>query len=625
MTADPQNLRRFKKLDHISHILKRPDTYIGSIFPLETSTFIVSLDGEVSWANLTYSPALLKIFDEVIQNCYDHSKRPEGKHINKIDVTINQITGEITVMDNGGIPVAKHPDLNQYIPDLIFGELMSGENYNEDEGQEREGAGTNGLGSKLTNIYSTQFKIETADGKKRYEKTYSDNRRTDGEEKLGASSLKYTKISFIPDYAKLNTQLDLDNIGMMIRRVYEIAAAMPGVAVTLNSKKLDVKDFETFAKKFSDQVLFTSNDMWRVALLPTGEEEGFRQLSLVNGTSTKNGGPHIDYIMDQVVSGIREYIKKKTKQDIKPSDLKNHFMVMIDATIINPRFTGQTKDILATPISRFGTSFRLDEKYIKRLLASPMVASILEWAERKKELDDARAAAAAQKANQKASLKHILKYEPANEKLDRSQCTLFICEGESAKNPLISARNPKLHGVYPLQGKPMNVRGKSKATIMANTELSDLMQILGLTLGFKGDKSELRYGRLAICADQDMDGHHVCGLTLNDFRVLWPQLVEQGFLYKMETPIIRVTMKGKTHEFFSEADFHVWAKGKTGFSQTYLKGLGGNTTDHFKKFMHDEQYLVPLTIVDESDDAALLVAFDETDSAADRRKQWLYS
>lgn len=170
MTADPQNLRRYKKLDHISHILKRPDTYIGSIFPLETSTFIVSLDGEVSWSNLTYSPALLKIFDEVIQNCYDHSKRPEGKHINKIDVTINQITGEITVTDNGGIPVAKHPDLGQYIPDMIFGELMSGENYNEDEGQEREGAGTNGLGSKLTNIYSTQFKVETADGKNRYEK-----------------------------------------------------------------------------------------------------------------------------------------------------------------------------------------------------------------------------------------------------------------------------------------------------------------------------------------------------------------------------------------------------------------------------------------------------------------------
>jgi DNA topoisomerase-2 len=200
---------------------------------------------------------------------------------------------------------------------------------------------------------------------------------------------------------------------------------------------------------------------------------------------------------------------------------------------------------------------------------------------------------------------------------------LFIAEGDSAAKPLQSARNPEFHGIYPLKGKPMNVRERKLKDLIENEELSSLMKIIGLQFGVEPMLSELRYKQLIIAADQDLDGYHLCGLIINMFYYLWPGLVKKGFLVKLQTPIVRVVQAKKEIDFMSLEDFEEWKKVQTKpFQSNYLKGLGSNNTKYLKEYMFNEKYMLPIVYKDEEDALALDIAFDK--SKADERKAYIY-
>lgn len=613
-------------LDEIDMMLHRPDTFVGSIEQKTIQSYIFEDVGATPvFRNITYSPALLKLFDEVLQNCYDHSKRPEGKHLTRIDVNINQMMGMISVGDNAGVPVVKHPKAAEdpkkydfYIPCIIWGQLRSSTNYNDED--KREGGGRNGLGAKLTNIFSTLFKVETSDGKTKYEKTYENNRRVESEPKITSiKQARGTKISFIPDYDTLNCHLDSNNYGMIVTRIYEIAACAPHIDIYLNGTKVDVKGFEKFVGKFGDEYLYTENEHWRIGVHHSGQD-GFKHISFCNATHTWQGGTHVDYIANQLVEGVREYVKKKTKQDVKPADIKNHFFLMVDATVYNPRFSSQTKEHMNLAVSSFGTNIRLDDKFINKLIKSPIVAEIVEWAINRKKLQDMADLKKLNKEAAKASVKDIPKYEPASQRDKREECTLFICEGDSAANPLISARDPKKHGVFALKGKMLNMGNAKMDAIKKNEEIQNLMKALGLEFGDQS-ASNLRYGKIVLATDADMDGMHIRALAINNFFHYWRGILQDGRLYYLNTPIIRVT-KGKDKlEFFSFEDFEAWRAKATGkFEVKYLKGLGGHGTADFKKYMFEDKYIVPLSYADDDQaDEFLELAFGD----ANDKKVWL--
>lgn len=611
------DLTKFKLLDELDMILLRPDTFVGAMEPKTINSYIFKDNGaDPEFRDITYNPALWKIFDEVLQNCYDQSKRPEGKNLTKIEVTADPITGLISIYDNSGIPVLKHPEHDMYIPCMIFGMLRSSSNY--DDSEQREGGGRNGLGSKLTNIFSTFFKVETCDGKNKYEKTYENNRRQESEPKITKGTTRGTRITFSPDYDRLGCGLDEDNYGMIVTRVYEIAACMPGVDVTLNGKKVDVKGFEKFVAKFGAGYLYTENSHWRIGLHHAGSD-GFRHISFCNATHTWLGGTHVDYLTDQLTYGIRDYIKKKTKQDVKPADIKNHFFLMVDCTVFNPKFSSQTKEHMNLAIKDYGTTFRFDEKFFKKLIKSPIVEEIIEWALNRKKLQDMADERRLGKEAAKTSPKSIDKYEPASQRQNREECTLFICEGDSAANPLISARDPKKHGVFALKGKPLNMGNAKIEQIKKNVEIQNLMAALGLD--FSGKLDNLRYGRVVLSTDADMDGMHIRGLNLYNFLQKWPELLTSGRVFFLNTPVIRV-LKGKDkYEFFSEDEYEKWwaVNGNAKCTVKYLKGLGGNSTADFKKYMFEEQYIIPLTMDDQDDYDMLNLAFGD----ADTKKGWL--
>lgn len=610
----------YRKLTEIEHVLQRPGRYLGTTAASTQNTYLIK-NNKVVWGDVNYSPAFLKLFDEIISNSADFSKRPEGKHLNKIEVEIDRKTGSISIFDNGGIPVVKHTEYNQYVPDMIFGELRSGSNFNDDE--ESTGTGQNGEGSTLTNIFSKEFTVDTADGKNRFLCTYHDNMSHKDVPKVTKSSKSYTKITYIPDYTRLNITLDDDHVSILERRVYEIAATNPHIKVYLNGTLINFKSFNDFTKLFSENKIDFGNDRMQISLFHS--KNGFQQIGFVNSTNVFQGGTHVEYISDQIISGVRDYIKKKTKQDIKPSEIKNHFFLITNSTINNPRYNSQTKEKLETQPKDYGFTYKIDEKTIKKIIKSDVIEEIILWAEHKQMMQDLKDLANKNKdlANSKGNmLRDITKYEPATSKV-RNKCVLFITEGDSAGKALQSARDPSIHGIYPLKGKPMNVRGKKLTDLIENKELNELMKIIGLQFGKEPFIYELRYSKLVISADQDLDGFHLCGLLIDTFQQLWPGLIKQGFLVKLQTPIVRVNQGKQEIDFMSLEDFKNWeAKQTKSFTSNYLKGLGSNDTKYFKQYMFQEKYMSPIKFKDKEDADALDIAFDKT--KADDRKRFIY-
>lgn len=621
MKAQKTVEERFKKLTEVEHVLKRPGRYIGVTEPKPIETWTI-VNGEVSWREVTYSPAFLKLFDEIISNSADFSKTPEGKHVNKIEVTVDQAKGTISVFDNGGIPVVKHAEYDQYVPDMIFGELRSGSNFDDED--DSVTTGQNGEGSTLTNIFSTEFIVDTADGKNRFLCGYYDNLHRRDTPKVTKSSKNYTQITYKPDYEKLGVTLDADHMTMLERRVYEIAATNTHLKVYLNGKHINFKAFKDFVGMFSPNAINFGNGRFEAAVFHS--KNGFQQINFVNSTNVFQGGTHIDGLMNTIVAGIREHIKKKTKQDIKPSDIKNHFFLMGTFTINNPRYNSQTKEFLQTPVKDFGMTMDVPDKVIQQIIKSEIVQEIIEWAENKKALEDLAALKKKNKDLDKtgnAALRAITKYETATSK-DRKKCTLFIAEGDSAAKALQSARDPEFHGIFPLKGKPVNVRGMKIKQLLENKELESLMTIIGLQFGVDHKLSDLRYTELVVATDQDLDGFHLCGLLFNMFQELWPSLLKQGFLFKLQTPIVRVIQNKKEIEFIYLDEFNKWEQKQTknNYTATYLKGLGSNDTKYFKKYMFETQYKVPIVFKGAIDKQALDIAFDST--KADDRKKFIY-
>ena len=624
---------KFKKLDEISHVLLRPGRYIGSINPHTATTWVVGskprnpeepldLIQAMVQNEITWNPALLKIFDEVISNSVDFSKTAEGAHVTSIKVEVNKETGELSVWDDGGIVVKKHSEYDQYVPEMIF-ELRSGSNF--DDADDSVLTGQNGEGAALTSIFSTQFTVETSDGKKKFLQTHTDNSRKKTVPKISDSSKHYTKISFIPDYEKFGMKgLDEGNYERLVKRVYDVAGCNPKLRVFLNGEQIRIKSFEDYIKLYTEEFVFEENAAWKVGVAHS--DDGFHHISFVNGTETLIGGNHISYISDQLTDRLREHFKKKHKVEVKPADIRQHMLLFIDATIVKPRYSSQTKEDLITEKKDFGTTFEVTDKMITKLVKSPVIQSVLDWVNAK---EAAAKAAEERKLNKdldKVNLRKITKFTDATNKDNRAECMLFICEGDSASNAILSARTPFI-GCYPLKGKPINVMGSDIKTLMANKEFVDFLAVTGLKIGQKvKDISELRFGKIVACTDADADGKHIFGLLSALIKKFWPELLEMGAYYQFVTPIMKA-MIGKNQKFFySLQEFNEWAAANKDkkFSTRYLKGLGSSKADDFESYFADMQkHLVQVTVQDSSDLDIIDLVFGKESGAADKRKEWL--
>lgn len=449
----------YRKLSQIEHIKHRPGMYTGSIKKQLEEMWIVEADN-IKRKMINYSPGFLKIFDEILTNAQDANTKDTSVNIIKVD--FNQETGEISVFNNGkGIPVVIHKEHNIYVPELIFGHLLSGSNY--DDNLSRTGSGINGLGSKLTNIFSKSFTIETVDSenKLKFVQEYKENLNFIGKPTITKNSGKsYVKVSFIPDYKRFNMEkLDDQVISLLKRRVYDSVVCTPKTtSIYLNGEKLKAKgllDYIKFFKFESEKVFYDCNEnenfTWEWAVVPSKE---FNQVSFVNGNNTMSGGTHVNYILNQITSKLKVLIEKRQKiKEVKTSFIKERLFLFLRATVKNPTFNSQTKETLTTQFKDFGCSFQISDKYIDKLYKSSITEDIVKMCKLKENMDLAKST----DGNQTKRV-FIDKLEDANLAGTRKSmdCSLFLTEGLSASK---FAKDGKAiigndyYGVYPLKGK----------------------------------------------------------------------------------------------------------------------------------------------------------------------------
>lgn len=632
---------KYKKLSQREHVLHRSGMYIGSI-KKQTEEIWCFKENKMVKCMVEYSPGFMKIFDEVLTNALDHSIRDST--LTTIKVDYNKESGEIIVFNNGtGIPIVEHSEHKMYIPELIFGHLLSGSNY--DDNEQRLGAGTNGLGSKVSNIYSKKFTIETVDSenKKKFVQEHSDNMSTKTKAKITSSSVKsYTKISFIPDYQRFGMSgLEDDTISLIDKRCYDcIALTGNHVSIYLNGEKLKGKGLSDYIKYFVEESKiiyenFASGQfIWEYAIVPS---DHYEQVSFVNGNETRNGGKHVDYIIYQVTNKIKTLLETKKKlKDVKPNFIKDKFFLFLRATIVNPTFNSQTKEQLTTPSKDFGISLNVSDKFIDKIYKSSIVEEIVEFCKLKESSDLTRKTDGAKKNK----LYGIPKLEDAiwAGTSKSEHCTLILTEGLSAMTFALWGRSvlgPEKYGIFPLKGKVINIRDATTSQLLNNEELNNVKQIVGLkqNVDYKDTKS-LRYSKIMILTDADVDGSHIKALFVNMIHAFYPGLIKLNFITTMKTPIVKATKGKQVVEFFTEQDYNNW-KETTGniksYTIKYFKGLGTSkkedAQDLFKRL---DTLGVDYYYKDAKCDDAILLAFqkdknvkDQDISCTDIRKKWL--
>ena len=633
------------------HILDNPDTYIGSVENVDASLWVYDeATQKICYRDIEYIPGLYKLFDEGIVNCRDHvirmihSPMISKRFVTYIDTTITE-DGTITMANDGnGIDIAKHPENNLWIPEMVFGHLRTSTNYNKNE--KRIVGGKNGFGFKLVLIWSTYGRIETVDHTRglKYIQEFHDNLdRIDPPKitKVATTAKSYTKVTFRPDYKRFGINgITPDMLALLKKRIYDIGAitdhSIKKIKVSCNDTTINVRNFQQYidlyigGKDTTKRVYENPDERWEYAVAISPNHE-FMQVSFVNGICTFKGGKHIDYITGQIVRKMCDYIEKKKKIKVNAAAIKEQIILFLRCDIENPSFDSQTKDYMNTPSTKFGSVCQVSDNFIEKLAklgVMDVACSLIEAKDNKlaKKTDGSKT----------KSVRGIPNLIDANYSgtVNSKDCILILCEGLSALSGIVSglsSEDRNTMGIYPLKGKLLNVRGEQIKKISENKEINEIKKILGLETGKEYESMDdvhkyLRYGKIMYMTDQDLDGSHIKGLCINLFHSEWASLTKiPGFLSFMNTPILRAKKGAQTMLFYNDGEYNTWKNsfgedGHTGWNVKYFKGLGTSTSAEFKNYFANKK-IVDFVYSGANSDDTIDKIFNK--KRADDRKQWL--
>ena len=649
--SDNTLAEQYQRKTDKQHILDNPDTYIGSVENVDANMWIYDENSKkISFKSIEYIPGLYKLFDEGVVNSRDHVIRMihspllDKKFVSNIEVNILEDGTIIIENDGNGIDIAKHPEYDLWIPEMIFGHLRTSTNYNTNE--KKIVGGKNGFGFKLVLIWSTYGSIETVDHVRglKYYQEFKNNLNEIVPPKITKikSSKPYTKITFKPDYKRFGIDgITSDMYALLKKRTYDIAAvtdhSLKKIKVKFNNELVPIKNFQNYIDMYIGtkdngglRVYESPDERWEyaVALSPTHE---FMSLSFVNGICTTKGGKHVDHIITQLTRKLQEYIEKKKKVKVNINSIKEQLILFLRCDVVNPSFDSQTKDYLNTPYSKFGSTCTVTDNFVDKVAKM----GVMDLACSLTEAKESRVAAKKTDGSKTKSIRGIANFIDANysgtSKSDT--CVLILCEGLSALSGIVSGLSSddrNTIGIYPLKGKLLNVRGETVGKISANKEITDLKKILGLENGKIYESMEdvhknLRYGKIMILCDQDTDGSHIKGLCINLFHSEWSSLIKiPGFISFMNTPILRAKKGSQVHVFYNDGEYNTWKEslgnsGTQGWTIKYFKGLGTSTSTEFKEYFANKK-IVDFVCGENTDDCIDKI-FNK--KRTDDRKNWL--
>lgn len=543
-----------------------------------------------------------------------------------------------------------------YIPELLFGHLLTGSNY--DDNEKKTVGGRNGYGAKLCNVFSTDFTVECQDSTngKRYKQSWHKNMSIMDKAKITSNKTSdFVRVTFTPDYARFNMPngIDEDLEALMYRRVYDMAGVVDGVKVYLNGEHLKVgfkKYCDLYAKAIAKErdeevtgeelpqaatVQFEDPKLhkrWQIGF--TVSDGSFQQVSFVNSIATTSGGTHVNYIADQICNALLTDLNKKKKgHSLKLNHIRNHIFIFVNCFVDNPAFTSQTKEQMTTKVSAFGSKCVLSDAFIKKIKSTDAINNIIHFAERKadKMMSKSDGNKRSRISNDKLVDANLAGTKHGHE------CTLILTEGDSARGLAVAGRavlDPDRIGVFPLRGKLLNVRDASIDQITKNKEIQNIKQFLGLKhKQVYTDTKGLRYGHLMIMADQDHDGSHIKGLLINFLQVQFPSLLLiPDFFQEFITPVVKIWQgpnpkkPTKTKAFYTIPEYDEWKETHSNevkrWEHKYLKGLGSSSNEDAQVYFTNlDAHLKDFKVM-QTDEAQLFdLAFSK--KKADARKEWL--
>ena len=586
---------KYVKKDHIEHILTRADMYIGSIRNRKTQDY-VALEVEngeyrIIKDDIDINPGLLRIFVEALSNAIDNVKRSETTttKCTKIKVNIDRNTGETVIWNDGQVVPIEVNDEGDYNHTMIFGQLMTSSNYDDEE--ERLVSGRNGIGIKATNIYSKSFQVKGFDPEsngtgKIFEQTWANNMRDISKPKITSHKAKngFTEIKYVPDFERFGMKSYTDDTINLYRKYVCDAAMLTKISVYFNENLIPVKNLVDYSKLYNEEktseVSVIKTDTADVVITPSNGD--YEAISFVNGVYTFDGGKHVDSWSESIFRPLVQKFNKPKKPQINITDIKKFFRIFLNVSVVNPEFSSQSKTCLVSP----EVSCNVPVKNINAIMKWNFVEQIEDIIRSKEFL-------ALKKTEKKTrGFKKIEGLDHANNagtKLSKD-CTLILTEGLSAKTYAVTGiqegwngfKGRDFFGVFGLRGKVLNTRNAVISAIAKNKEITDVIQALGVRYGvdYKDDKNfeTLNYGRLMILADADDDGVHIKGLILNFIHSLFPSLLEREnpFVVSMQTPIVKVFLKTKSILFYDQQKFKKYSEENSDKKLTvkYYKGLG---------------------------------------------------
>lgn len=607
----------FQMLTHRQQIHKRPQMYVGGTSFETIDRYLLGKKRSV-----TYVPGLLKLIDEITDNCIDEHIRTGYKKADIIDVKIKG--NRVTIQDNGrGIPHSKveTPEGDKILQPLA---AWTRTNAGSSFGDDRTTIGANGVGSALVGFFASDFVGTTWRDWKEVEVTSKDGGNPDiknnpkGVRRASKRTGSGTIVDFEPDFKFFECDEIDETIHYIVQdRLISLAVCFPKVTFRFNGRKVGNANFDKYLKMYGkDNVSFGDNKNFSCAFIPS--TDGYSSTSFVNGVNTIHGGSYVDYIVDEVCSELIPMLKRMHKITITKKKLKDGFtFILFVNNFVNPKFNSQTKEKLTNTLGEVKEHFneymkKLDFKKVAKQIASnkAVIDPIIKNELAAQIAADERDAKKDQKNSKKVNVaKHV--------KAQKKGGDFYLVEGDSAAGYFGLVRNKKTQGCLPLRGVVMNVWEEKVSTVTGNKEMSEIISCIGLDIFNPDSVDNTYYHNICILVDADVDGNHIAALLYAFFYKYWPRLYEENRIRIIQSPILITKEKGKKKEHWTYEYSEIQAiKNKYPKAKfRYIKGLGSLKKEEYKRVITDPVYKT----IKIDDEDVLRVMFVEKDSD-DRKK-----
>ncbi|MFV8375480.1 DNA topoisomerase IV subunit B [Flavobacterium sp. LB1P62] len=592
-----------RSLDWKEHIRMRPGMYIGKL-------------GDGS----SPDDGIYILLKEVLDNCIDEFVMGSGK---TIEVTIKDKT--VTVRDYGrGIPLGKVID--------VVSKMNTGGKY--DSLAFKKSVGLNGVGTKAVNALSHFFRVESVRDEKQKAAEFSAGNLVLEEDIIDTTKRKGTKVTFIPDEAIFkNYKFRYEYVVKMLKNYCYLNN---GLTILFNGEKYfsenglkDLLEETIHADDLEYPIIHLKGEDIEIALTHSKTQYSEEYHSFVNGQNTTQGGTHLAAYREAIVKTIREFYNK----NFEASDVRKSIVSAVSIKVMEPVFESQTKTKLGSTdmgsepgmpsVRTFINDFvktKLDNYLHKNTAtADALLRKILQAERERKELSGIRKLATdrAKKANlHNKKLRDCRAHLTDTKNPKRLESTLFITEGDSASGSITKSRDVNTQAVFSLRGKPLNSYGMSKKIVYENEEFNLLQAALDIEDGLE----KLRYNNIVIATDADVDGMHIRLLLISFFLQFFPELIKEGHLYILQTPLFRIRNKKETIYCYSEEERkEAMEKLKPKPEITRFKGLGEISPDEFKNFIGETIRLDPI-MMDKNTSIEQLLSFYMGKNTPDRQE-----